>query len=78
MPPFDATRIPIELWVWPWTDWPYFDDAVFTRDLDRIERFYRARGFYAASIADIKGAAGDPAYTLERLVLTVTALRQAR
>jgi DNA polymerase-3 subunit delta len=40
-----------------------------------IARVIRA---VAQADADIKGAAGDPAYTLERLVLTVTALRQAR
>jgi DNA polymerase-3 subunit delta len=32
----------------------------------------------AKADADIKGAASDPSYTLERLVLTVTALRDAR
>lgn len=32
----------------------------------------------AKADADIKGAASDPAYTLERLVLTVTGLREAR
>ena len=54
VPPFDATRIPIDLWAWPWTDWPLYDDAIFTRDLDRIERFYRARGYYDATIAEVK------------------------
>lgn len=54
MPPFDETRIPVRLWSWPWTDWPLYDDAVFTRDIDRIERFYRARGYYAARVANVK------------------------
>jgi outer membrane protein assembly factor BamA len=53
VPPFDATRIPLELWAWPWTDWPLYDEAVFTRDLDRIERFFRARGYYAATITKV-------------------------
>jgi DNA polymerase-3 subunit delta len=38
----------------------------------------RAIRAVAQADADIKGAAGDPAYTLERLVLTVTALRSSR
>lgn len=38
-----------------------------------IARVIRA---VAQADADVKGAAGDPAYTLERLVLTVTALRE--
>jgi len=32
----------------------------------------------ARADADIKGAATDPAYTLERLVLTITGLRDPR
>jgi DNA polymerase-3 subunit delta len=35
----------------------------------------RAIRTVAQADADIKGAAGDAAYTLERLVLTVTGLR---
>ena len=54
VPPFDETRIPLKLWAWPWTDWPLYDEAVFTRDIDRIERFYRARGFYQARVADVQ------------------------
>ncbi len=38
----------------------------------------RAIRAVARADADIKGAAGDPAYTLERLVLTITGLREAR
>jgi DNA polymerase-3 subunit delta len=38
----------------------------------------RAIRAVAQADADIKGAAGDPSYTLERLVLTVTALRSQR
>lgn len=53
VPPFDETRIPLKLWAWPWSDWPLYDDAVFTRDIDRIERFYRARGYYQAHVADV-------------------------
>jgi DNA polymerase-3 subunit delta len=32
----------------------------------------------ARADADVKGAASDAAYTLERLVLTVTSLREPR
>ncbi|MCA9581617.1 MAG: BamA/TamA family outer membrane protein [Myxococcales bacterium] len=35
---------------WPWNDWSLFDDTVYERDLARIVRWYRARGFYDASI----------------------------
>ena len=49
-PPFDASRVPIELWAWPWTQWPLFDPSAFERDLDRLERWYRARGYYDARV----------------------------
>jgi outer membrane translocation and assembly module TamA len=54
VPPFDENRIPLKLWAWPWTEWPLYDDAVFTRDIDRIERFYRARGYYQAHVAGVQ------------------------
>jgi outer membrane translocation and assembly module TamA len=54
VPPFDETRIPLKLWAWPWTDRPLYDEAVFTRDIDRIERFYRARGYYDARVAGVQ------------------------
>lgn len=38
----------------------------------------RAVRAVAQADADVKGAAGDPSYTLERLVLTLTGLREAR
>jgi outer membrane protein assembly factor BamA len=50
MPPFDADRVPVELWTWPWTEWPVFEQASFERDLERIERWYRARGFYQTAV----------------------------
>lgn len=49
-PPFDAERVPVELWTWPWTEWPVFEQASFERDLNRIERWYQARGFYQAEV----------------------------
>ena len=59
VPPFDSTRIPIEFWSWPWTERPLYDEPVFTRDLDRIERFYRARGYYDARIANVEQEKDD-------------------
>lgn len=49
-PPFDAGRLRIPLWRWWWTDWPVYDRNVFERDLQRIERWYRARGYYDAAV----------------------------
>lgn len=49
-PPFDGSRIPVRLWYSPFDPWPVFDQHVFQRDLERIERFYRARGFYDAKV----------------------------
>jgi hypothetical protein len=51
-PPFDARRIHLRLWRWPWSEWPLYDPSVFERDLSRIERWYRARGYYGARILD--------------------------
>lgn len=49
-PPFDAKRIHLPMWRWPWTEWPLYNPSVFDRDLARIERWYRARGYYGARI----------------------------
>lgn len=49
-PPFDGARIPVRLWFSPFDPWPVFDQHVFSRDLERVERFYRARGFYDAEV----------------------------
>ncbi|NOY90295.1 MAG: BamA/TamA family outer membrane protein [Deltaproteobacteria bacterium] len=50
VPPFDSGRLHLRLWRWPWTTWPTYDRAVFERDLQRIERWYRARGYYDARV----------------------------
>jgi len=50
VPPFDADRLSLRFWRWPWTDWPIFDRSTFERDTARIERWYRARGFYEARV----------------------------
>ena len=51
-PPFNASRYPIELWAWPWTEWPLFNETAFERDRDRIERWYAARGYYDARVVN--------------------------
>lgn len=53
VPPFDKGRVPVRLWTWPWTDWPLYDENVFERDIDRVERWYRARGYYQARVEDV-------------------------
>jgi outer membrane protein assembly factor BamA len=52
--PFDAERMPVELWTWPWTPWPLYEQRSLERDLERIERWYRARGFYQAEVTQIQ------------------------
>ena len=53
-PPFDRTRIPVNLWTWPWTEWPIYNETAFDRDLDRIERWYVARGYYDAKVTSAR------------------------
>lgn len=50
LPPFDADRVMLSFWRWPWTEWPLYDLSVFERDIERIERWYRARGYYDAQV----------------------------
>lgn len=52
-PPFDRARIATDLFAWPWTTWPLYDEAVFRLDLSRIERWYQARGYYGVRIDEI-------------------------
>jgi outer membrane protein assembly factor BamA len=49
-PPFDNARARVQLFAWPWTEWPTYDEAVLKLDLDRIQRWYEARGFYDAQL----------------------------
>ena len=53
-PPFDGGGSIARLWAWPWTDWPLWDVAVFERDIRRIERWYRARGYYDARVREVE------------------------
>lgn len=62
-PPFDDAAPQLELWAWPWTEWPTLNLAVLDVDRERIERWYRARGFYDARVVDVRydpQAAGTP------------------
>ncbi|MBO6936863.1 MAG: BamA/TamA family outer membrane protein [Deltaproteobacteria bacterium] len=61
-PPFESTtRLRIPLWKWPWTDWPLYDRNVFERDLARVERWYRARGYYDARVTASTAIPSDAA-----------------
>jgi outer membrane translocation and assembly module TamA len=49
-PPFERSAPELRLWTFAWSEWPSFNRGVFDRDLERILRWYRARGFYGARI----------------------------
>lgn len=53
-PPFDSSAPDLQLWSWPWTDWPPFNAAVLRVDKARVERWYQARGFYDARVVDVR------------------------
>ncbi len=80
VPPFDASRVPISLWAWPWTDWPLYDSNIFDRDLDRIERWYQARGYYGARVTNVVRTphAGDQTIELSVTVHEGDPVRVAR
>jgi len=48
--PFDGRRLRLDLWQWPWTQWPLFDESVFERDEQRVTRWLRARGHFEGRI----------------------------
>lgn len=48
--PFDGSRLRLDLWSWPWTDWPLFDPSVWERDEARVVRWLRARGYYEGRV----------------------------
>jgi outer membrane protein assembly factor BamA len=52
-PPFDRERAQWRLWSWPWATWPVYDEAVLKLDLERIERWYQARGYYRAHVTKV-------------------------
>jgi outer membrane protein assembly factor BamA len=63
VPPFDGKRVSFNLWRKLRRGWPTLDSAVFDRDMQRIERWYQARGYYDAAVIstefDPPSAAGD-------------------
>lgn len=69
VPPFDGNRVSFDLWKKLRKGWPTLDTAVFDRDIQRIERWYQARGYYDAAVVstefDPASAAGD-----DRVIVT--------
>lgn len=53
-PPFDSGAPRWRLFRWAWTSWPVFDREVFDRDLDRVVRWYQARGYPDARVAEVR------------------------
>jgi outer membrane translocation and assembly module TamA len=53
-PPFDSSSPTLRLWRWPWAEWPSFNQAVFDKDLERVVRWYRARGYYGARVVNVR------------------------
>jgi len=53
-PPFRPARASVALFAWPWTDWPIYDEAVLKLDLERVERWYQARGYYGATVSEVR------------------------
>lgn len=49
-PPFDSSAPTLRLWRWPWAEWPILNHAVLDQDLERVLRWYRARGYYNAKV----------------------------
>lgn len=52
-PPFAEGSPTVDLWSWPWTEWPLLDSVALARDRERIERWYEARGFHSAQVVDV-------------------------
>ncbi len=50
VPPFDGNRFSFDMWKKLRKGWPVYDSAVFDRDLQRIERWYHARGYYDSAV----------------------------
>ncbi len=74
-PPFDARRIHLPIWRWGWTDWPLYDPSVFERDLARLERWYRARGYYGVRVLSASSDPPDALYGVagktDKIALTI-------
>lgn len=64
VPPYDDSGLEVGLWRWGWTPWPLYDETVFERDRERIERFYRARGYYDARVESVEQKRDDDERTI--------------
>ena len=53
-PPFDKKRWSARLFALPWKEWPAYDEALLKLDLDRVERWYQARGYYGVRVLDVQ------------------------
>ncbi|MFK8001669.1 MAG: autotransporter assembly complex family protein [Polyangiales bacterium] len=53
-PPFEGDVSRLNLWAWPWSDWPYFDRVTVEQDVERIQRWYAARGFHGARVVEVR------------------------
>jgi outer membrane protein assembly factor BamA len=65
VPPFDAARLPVYLWAWPWTEWPVYDETIWNRDIGRITRWYKARGFYSARVTSVEQSPHEQDRTID-------------
>lgn len=54
--PFGPPRHSLTLFAFPWQEWPVYEEAVFRLDLERIERWYAARGYYGAHIVEVSSS----------------------
>ena len=52
-PPFTSAPPELALWTWSWEDYPTFNRSVLDQDVERVLRWYRARGFYEAAVQDV-------------------------
>ena len=52
VPPFEGDRAKWVLWSWFWTEWPYYDQVMLEQDIERIERWYAARGHHHAEVVE--------------------------
>ncbi len=52
VPPFEGDRAKLKLWTWFWTEWPYYDRVMLEQDIERIERWYAARGHHHARVTE--------------------------
>jgi outer membrane translocation and assembly module TamA len=53
-PPFEGDVSRLNLWTWPWSEWPYFDRVTVEQDVERIERWYAARGYHGARVVEVR------------------------